>query len=137
MRQSPPNAACSAARIRLNGIRLKTADNFAYSDNRPSRCIKIDDNVVLRISKASRNFGRLHNLVWNRHGLHRNIQLKMYKAAILTTLLYGAETWTVSEEQAWELDLFYRILKLTWQVRIPDTDVPERAGILSIAKRSE
>nr|VZI49938.1 unnamed protein product [Spirometra erinaceieuropaei] len=61
----------------------------------------------------------------------------MYKAVILSTLLYGAETWTVYAKQARRLNHFHlsclrRILRLKWQDRIPDTDVLERTGILSI-----
>ncbi|BHF80114.1 hypothetical protein SprV_0702323800 [Sparganum proliferum] len=61
----------------------------------------------------------------------------MYKAVILPTLLYGAETWTVYARQARRLNHFHlsclrRILRLNWQDRIPDTEVLERAGILSI-----
>ncbi|BHF62732.1 hypothetical protein SprV_0200571800 [Sparganum proliferum] len=64
-------------------------------------------------------------------------KLKMYKAVILPTLLYGAETWTVYTKQARRLNHFHlsclrRILRLNWQDRIPDTDVLERTGILSI-----
>ncbi|BHF85781.1 hypothetical protein SprV_1002895300 [Sparganum proliferum] len=61
----------------------------------------------------------------------------MYKAVILPTLLYGAETWTVYTKQACQLNHFYlsclrRILRLNWQDRIPDTDELERMRILSI-----
>nr|VZI54390.1 unnamed protein product [Spirometra erinaceieuropaei] len=61
----------------------------------------------------------------------------MYKAVILSTLLYGAETSTVYTKQARRLNHFHlsglcRILKLNWQDRIPDTDVLKRTGILSI-----
>nr|VZI35745.1 unnamed protein product [Spirometra erinaceieuropaei] len=61
----------------------------------------------------------------------------MYKAVILPTLLYGAENWTVYAKQARRLNHFHlsclrRILMLNWQDRIPDTDVLERTGILSI-----
>ncbi|BHF61689.1 hypothetical protein SprV_0100466400 [Sparganum proliferum] len=61
----------------------------------------------------------------------------MYKAVILPTLLYGAEIWTVYTKQARRLNHFHlsclrRILRLNWQDRIPDTDVLERTGILSI-----
>ncbi|BHF77799.1 hypothetical protein SprV_0602090900 [Sparganum proliferum] len=60
-----------------------------------SRNTKIDDEVARRISKASQAFGSLENTVWNRHGLQLSTKPKMYKAVILLTLLYGAETWTV------------------------------------------
>nr|VZI08016.1 unnamed protein product [Spirometra erinaceieuropaei] len=61
----------------------------------------------------------------------------MYNAVILPTRLYGAETWTVYTKQARRLNHFHlsclrRILRLKWQDRIPDTDVLEWTGILSI-----
>ncbi|BHF85814.1 hypothetical protein SprV_1002898700 [Sparganum proliferum] len=102
-----------------------------------SRNTKIDDEVANRISKASQAFGRLQSTVWNRHGLQLSTKLKMYKAVILPTLLYGAETWTVYTKQARRLNHVHlsclrRILRLNWQDRIPDTDVLEQTGILSI-----
>ncbi|VDL99120.1 unnamed protein product [Schistocephalus solidus] len=51
-----------------------------------SRNTRIDDEVAQRISKASQAFGRLLATVWNRHGIHLNTKLKMYKAVVLTTL---------------------------------------------------
>nr|VZI06128.1 unnamed protein product [Spirometra erinaceieuropaei] len=61
----------------------------------------------------------------------------MYKTVILPTLLYGAETWTVYTKQARRRNHFQprclrRILRLTWQDRIPDNDLMEWTGILSI-----
>ncbi|BHF76704.1 hypothetical protein SprV_0501980300 [Sparganum proliferum] len=61
----------------------------------------------------------------------------MYKAIILPTLLYGAETWAVYKKQArrlnyFRLGCFRRILKLKWRERISDKEVLERTRILSI-----
>nr|VZI25725.1 unnamed protein product [Spirometra erinaceieuropaei] len=110
-------------------------NNTATPTNAPQ--ISIDDEVASRISKASQAFGRLQSTVWNRHGLQLSTKLKMYKAVILPALLYGAETWTVYAKQARRLNHFHlsclrRILKLNWQDQIPDTEVLERTGILSI-----
>ncbi|BHF83199.1 hypothetical protein SprV_0802634100 [Sparganum proliferum] len=43
MHQSSPNAAYSDLHIHLNGIRLKTVDDFAYLGSPSSRYIKIED----------------------------------------------------------------------------------------------
>ncbi|VDM04278.1 unnamed protein product [Schistocephalus solidus] len=59
-----------------------------------SRNTRIDDEVAQWISKASQAFGRLQASVWNCHGIHLNTKLKMYEAIVLTTLLYGVQTWT-------------------------------------------
>nr|VZI31915.1 unnamed protein product [Spirometra erinaceieuropaei] len=138
--QPPPNSATAPnapPQIRVNGTQLQVVENFPYLGSTLSRNTKIDDEVANRISKASKAFGRLHSTVWNRHGLQLSTKLKMYKAVILPTLLYGAETWTVYTRQARRLNHFHlsclrRILRLNWQDRIPDTEVLERTGILSI-----
>ncbi|VDL93027.1 unnamed protein product [Schistocephalus solidus] len=95
MHQPPPSAEYNAPLINVNGAQLKNVETFAYLRSTLSRNTRIDDEVAQRISKASQAFGRLQASVWNRYGIHLNTKLKMYKAVILTTLLYGAETWTV------------------------------------------
>ncbi|BHF80763.1 hypothetical protein SprV_0702389100 [Sparganum proliferum] len=144
MHQLPPNSAATAPnapppppQISVNGTQLQVVENFPYLGGTLSHNTKIDDEVANRISKASQAFGRLQSTVWNRHGLQLSTKLKMYKAVILPTLLYGAETWTVYSKQARRLNHFHlsclrRILRLNWQDRIPDTEVLERTGILSI-----
>nr|VZI10075.1 unnamed protein product [Spirometra erinaceieuropaei] len=139
MHQPPPNSvtAPNAPQISVNGTQVQVVENFPNLDSTLSRNTKIDDEVANRISKASQAFGRLRSTVWYRHGLQLSTKLKMYKAVILPTLLYGAETWTVYTRQARRLNHFHlsclrRILRLNWQDRIPDTEVLERTGILSI-----
>nr|VZI24620.1 unnamed protein product [Spirometra erinaceieuropaei] len=139
MHQPPPKSATvpNAPHINVSGTKLQVVENFPYLGCTRSRNTKIDDEVGNRISKASQAFGRLRSTVWNRHGLQLSTKLKMYKAVILPTLLYGAETWTVYTRQARRLNHFHlsclrRILRLNWQIRIPDTEVLERTGMLSI-----
>nr|VZI02835.1 unnamed protein product [Spirometra erinaceieuropaei] len=140
MHQPPPHSlrdTNAPPQISVNGTQLQVVENFPYLGSTLSLNAKIDDEVANRISKASQAFGRLQSTVWNRHGLQLITKLKMYKAVILPTLLYGAETWTVYAKQARHLNYFHlsclrRILRLKWQDRIPDTDVLERTGILNI-----
>nr|VZI42997.1 unnamed protein product [Spirometra erinaceieuropaei] len=139
MHQPPPNPATppNAPQISVNGTQMQVVGNFPHLVITLSLNTKIDDEVARRISKASQVFGRLQSTVWNHQGLQLSTKLKMYKAVILPTLLYGAETLTVYTKQArrlnhFHLSCFRRILRLNWQDRIPDTDVLERTGIVSI-----
>ena len=55
---------------------------------------------------------------------------------MLPTLLYACETWTVYKRHAKRLNHFHtsclrKLLKIKWQVRIPDTEVLKRAGMQS------
>ncbi|VDL95000.1 unnamed protein product [Schistocephalus solidus] len=137
MHQSPPSVDYNAPRINVNVSQPKNVENFDNLGSTLSRNTRIDDKVTQRISKAIQAFGRLQASMWNRHGIHMNTKLKMYKAIVLTTLLYGAETWTVYSNQARKLNHFplsclLIILKQRWQVRILDTEVLKRTRILSI-----
>ncbi|VDL97678.1 unnamed protein product [Schistocephalus solidus] len=93
MQQPLPSAEYNASRIDVNGAQLKNVETFAYLGRTLSRNMRIDDEVAQWISKARQAFGRLQASLWNRYGIHLNTKLKMYKAIVLTILLYGAETW--------------------------------------------
>nr|VZH92726.1 unnamed protein product [Spirometra erinaceieuropaei] len=99
MHQPPPNTVHNASQIIVGGTQLQVVDIFTYLG-----CTKIDEEVARHVSKANQAFGRLQNTVWNRHGLHLNTKLKMFKSVIMPTLLYGAETWTVYKKQVRRLN---------------------------------
>ena len=83
----------------------------------------IGKEVENRISRASTSFGRLYSRVWNQKGLRLQTKLKVYKAIVLTNLLYGCETWTCYRRHIKALDRFHMrhlriLLKIKWQDRI-------------------
>ncbi|VDL81404.1 unnamed protein product [Schistocephalus solidus] len=90
MHQPPPSAEYNAPQINVNGAQLKNVETFAYPGRTMSRNTRIDDEVAQRISKAYQAFSQLQTSMWNRHGIHLNTKLKMFKTVILSTLLYGA-----------------------------------------------
>ena len=51
------------------------------------------DDFSTRLSKASSAFGRLTKRLWNDHGIRLDT-----KVAILTSLLYGSESWVLYRE---------------------------------------
>ena len=123
--------------IQVNGERLKAVDKFTYLGSTLSRNVTIDDEVQCRLAKASAAFGRLSQQVWNRRGIRLETKIKVYRAAVLTTLLYGSESWTVYSRHSRKLNHFHttclrRILGIKWQDRVPDTEVLEKAGLPSI-----
>ncbi|BHF75546.1 hypothetical protein SprV_0501864200 [Sparganum proliferum] len=94
MHQPPTNAVHNSHYINVDGSQLRTVDAFTYLGSILSSNTKTDAEVARGISKASQSPGRLQSIVWNRYGLHPSTKLKMHKAVVLPTLLYGAETWT-------------------------------------------
>nr|VZI45570.1 unnamed protein product [Spirometra erinaceieuropaei] len=69
MRQPPPDAAYVAPHISVNESQLQVVDNFMHLGSTISRSTKIDNEVALRVSRASQAFGRLRNTGWNPRGL--------------------------------------------------------------------
>ena len=82
-------------------------------------------------------FGRLHANVWERNGIKLDTKLKVYKAEVLTTLLYACEIWKVYQCHAKRFNNFHlcclrKMLKIKWQDKIPDTEFLNKAGVQSM-----
>ena len=123
--------------ITVNGQRLNTVSRFTYLGSTLSQNATIDDEVNIRIARASSTFGRLYPNVWNRRGITTQTKLKVYRSVVLPTLLYACETWTVYQRHAKKLNQFHttslrKILGIKWQDKVPDTEVLAQAGLPSI-----
>ena len=123
--------------ISVKEQRLKAVENFTYLGSTLSRCADIDDEVKNRIVKASWAFGNLRKNVWEKRGILQSTRVKVYKAVVLTTLLYGCETWTIYKRHEKQLQQYHtrclrRILNIRWNDMIPNTHVLERANLSSV-----
>ena len=137
LHQPAPHKTYVEPAITTGGETLKDVDKFTYLGSTLSRFVNIDEEVDTRIAKASSVFGRLRKSVWERRGIKLATKLKVYRAVVLPTLLYACETWTVYERHARKLDRFHmnslrKLLKITWQDKLPDTEVLSRADLPSI-----
>ena len=69
--------------------------------------------------------------------LTKNTKMQVYQACVLSTVLYGSETWTLYSRQehrlnTLELRNLRRILVITWQDYVTNKDVLEQAGMPSM-----
>jgi len=95
MYQPAPGKDYSSPAFTIKGQLLPVVDKFTYLGSTLSRSVHIDDEVVNRISKAFSVFGGSRKNVWNRMGISLSTKLKVYKAIVLSIMLYACETWTV------------------------------------------
>uniref|UniRef100_H2ZTC0 Endonuclease-reverse transcriptase n=1 Tax=Latimeria chalumnae TaxID=7897 RepID=H2ZTC0_LATCH len=91
----------------------------------------------VRIGKASVTFGRLTSRVWNDKLLTLNTKVSIYQACVLSTLLYGCESWVTYSKQERRLNSFHlrcfrKILGVTWDQRITNNKILERTGLQSM-----
>ena len=129
MRQHKPKAVDKTSpKVNIDGTELKSVTKFTYLGSTISANASIDDEINHRISKGASAFGRLLNRLWLNHDIRLDTKINVYRAAVLTPLLYGCETWTTYRRHVRLLDRFHqrclrRIAGIRWQQLIPDTKV--------------
>ena len=91
----------------------------------------------MRIGKASAAMAPLIKRVWEDTMLTIKTKTQVYQACMLSTLLYGSESWTLYTRQERRLNTSHlrclrRILGISGQDHIPNTEVLARPGTLSM-----
>ena len=84
--------------------------------------------VTIRIGKAASAF-RLLRDIWKAK-IQLQTKLRIYRAVVIPTLLYGAETWATTRRQEQRLDAFDSrclriILNIKWWHRKRNSDIRE------------
>ena len=80
-----------------------------------------------RIGKAAGAFKEL-NTIWKDRYISLPTKMQIYRACVLSTLLYGAECWTLKPTDEGRLDAFdmrcqRKILKIRWSQHVRNLDV--------------
>ena len=123
--------------ITIEDHALGVTDTFTYLGSKISSNLSLDAELNARIGKAASTMAKLSKRVWENKKLTINTKVKVYNACVLSTLLYGSEAWTLYSSQERKLHTFYmrclrRLLGITWQDRIRNEDILERAGARSM-----
>ena len=102
----------TAPNIDIEGATLENVDHFAYLGSYLSKSANIDVEIQHRIRCACFSYGRLKDRVFSERGFRTATKILVYKAVILTTLLYGCETWVAYRRHVKVLEQFQqRILR--------------------------
>jgi len=137
MRQPSPDTASLPPVIRAGDVTLNAVDKFCYLGSIPANTTNSESDISAQLSKASSSaFGRLTKRLWD-HGIILDTKVAVYKAAVLTVLLYGCETWVLYCRHVAKLDQFHirclrRIAHVKWQNKIPNTEVLDICNISGI-----
>ena len=93
--------------VQVKGGNLCIVDHFQYLGSNISRDGEVTAEIDSRIAKASRAFGCLRKPIFQDTNLSIATKRQVYKAVVLSTLLYGAETWTLKALQVRRLNSFH------------------------------
>ena len=97
----------------------------------------MDAEITARIAKATSAFGRLVKRLWTNKGITLGTKIDVYRATVLTSLLYGCETWTLSSKQIDRLEKFHlstlrKIARIRWFHKVTNYEVLSRCKIKSL-----
>ena len=115
----------------------KRSEHFTYMGSVISSDATVSKNLDNRLSKASSSFGRLSKRVWQSHSLRLSTKIQVYRAVVVSTLLYGAETWLLYRKQIRLLERFHQrclhsILGIKCEDHVSNEEVLKRASLPSI-----
>ena len=123
--------------IYIGQHRLETVTSFTYLGRTVTNNLNLDTEINKRVGKAAGVMQRLRSRVWENGKLEVKTKIAVYKACVLSVLLYGGECWTTYATQERKLNSFHlrnlrRILKISWFHHVTNSEVFSRAGIGSI-----
>ena len=124
--------------ITIDNTELEVVDSFTYLGSTVSNKASLDVEISSRIAKAAGVMAKLNKRVWNNDLLSVRTKLQVYQSCVLSTLLYGSESWPTYARQEKRLNGFHlrclrRLLLIKWQDRVPNTEVLGRADMPSIS----
>jgi len=96
-----------APMVTAGSNQLSSVDKFCYLGSFLSNMVAVDDDITSRLTKARSAFGKLQDRLWRVHSISLSTKIAVYRAVVLTSLLYGSETWTLYRHQIRKLDQFH------------------------------
>jgi len=105
--QPSPDNIYATPVVTINNTALTVAETFCYLGSHIHRTGSLDDEITARLAKATAAFGCLRKRLWDDHGIRVDTKVQVYRAVLLTTLLYGSETWTLYRRHVKKLDSFH------------------------------
>ena len=87
---------------------------------------------------AGSAFQRLYTKIFKRHDIRMKTKLRVYNTFIIPVLIYGAESWAMTQTMEKELDAFEnkmirRILRISYKEHVTTEEVRCRTGQMKVS----
>ena len=130
-------SSTDAPTFSISGNQHKNSENFTYMGSNLSFSGDLTNEIQRRIKLASSAFGRWSKRVFGNQNLTIHTKIVVYYAAVISTILYGCETWVPYRRHIRLLESFHiRRLQLTlglrWWHKVTHSEIRSRAGIPTI-----
>ena len=93
--------------LQLENGSIEMVDDFRYLGSVISNSCEVQKEVECRIAKAARAFGCLKKSIFQNKSLSLNTKKIVYRAVVLSSLLYSAETWVTKANNLKRLNCFH------------------------------
>ena len=118
--------------IKLGGEELKQVKRFKYLGSIITEDGRSTSDIIQRINIARSNFNALKIILTNKK-ISKKTRLNLICTYVWSSLLYGAESWTISKEMerrisAAELWFYRRMLKVSWTKHVSNEEILRRVG---------
>ena len=119
MYQPSPGLSDAGDDIHIDGENLAMVSRFKYLGTTDTNDNKLDTELEICMSNASKAFGRLRDHIWDNKDPTIKTKSAVYRAIVLSVLLYGVESWFVYKVTAYKLNAFMirhlrHILNIKW-----------------------
>jgi len=112
---------------------VEFVDSFVYLGSTVTNNGDLKPEIERRRALSSNVMQALHKPLWRQQSISRTTKMRMYNAAVLSVLLYGAETWPRTGTLSSRLDGFDSmalrlILGIHWRDLVSNETVRALAG---------
>ena len=109
------------AEIYMNGQQLEEVDAFKYLGATLTKDGRSTTEIKIRMATATSAMAKLSK-IWKSKEISFPTKMKLYKSLVLSILLYGCESWTMTAEttkriQTFETKCFRQMLGISWRDR--------------------
>ena len=135
----PPPTGC----LTLADGDIEIVNEFTYLGSCITNDGQLSVEVSSRLAKASRSFDALRSAVFGNRHISVRTKTHVYSAVVLSTLLYGCESWAVKATDTRRLSVFHNrcarfILDVSkseqWNEHLSNAVTLERAGLRSVVE---
>lgn len=123
------NSQCTT-QFKLMGEHIEDVDCFCYLGSIISKSGGSKEDIKNRLCKAKQAYGTL-NKFWRARSISTSTKFKVFNSNVKSVLLYGCETWNLSERETQNIQAFVnrclrRILQIFWPATISNSDLWNR-----------
>ena len=96
----------NAAELSLRQEAVEQVDEFVYLGSAMTNTGSSEKDIIRRISLGLYKFNEL-KAVWAHREISLKTKIQIYRAVVMSTVLYGAESWTCSDRDYARLNVFH------------------------------